>query len=122
MHGAAYEYRILRPTPVAFWVKVVVGADEALTDALADRIRKAVVDDFSGRGAHSGNPRVGLADTVYASRFYCSIVHVPVQRMVTLTIALGDSPDSLSFGDVLDVRGDQEPAMTAENVIVEQAS
>ena len=90
-----------------------------IDDALRARITAAVLADFGGENADSGNPRVGLASTVYASRFYVAVTAAGVKNLYGIGIRLGDSGD---YGPVQPIRGDQEPVMSGDNVIIEVAS
>jgi uncharacterized phage protein gp47/JayE len=116
--NAVYEYNIQRPATVGFWVSVELGSSEILTPDLEDRIKKAVVNDFLGNDEKTANPRVGLASTVYASRFYNCITNIPVRNLLSVTIALGDSVTNDDFYDMIVIRGDQEPTLSEGNVIV----
>jgi hypothetical protein len=114
--GGSYVYRILRPAAVPFWVKVRLGPGEDIGAESAGRIRKAVLDDFNGLGRH---PRLGLASEVYASRFYIPVLDTGVSDLTDITIALGPAPEG--FADRVSVRGDQEPALALDSVLVERA-
>lgn len=118
-YNATYFYRILRPEPVGFWVRVEVKKSEALTPTVIAKIKEAVLSDFLGENDHTGQPRLGLASDAYASRFYHAIAAVSdVQNLLRVRLALGDSPQEADFQDYLTIRGDQEPVMTGEQVIV----
>ena len=96
-----------------------MGEDCAVSDAVAAGVRQAVLDDFYGRHATSGNARVGLASRTYASRFYAPAMTVPgVKNVHSVEIALGQSQTGLVFKDALDVRGDQEPVLSLDNVLI----
>lgn len=117
--GAVYDYKILRPQAVNFWVRVTMGADCAVSDSVAAAVRQAVLEDFYGRHATSGNARVGLASRTYASRFYAPAMTVPgVKNVHSVEIALGQTKTGLVFKDALDVRGDQEPVLSLDNVLI----
>jgi uncharacterized phage protein gp47/JayE len=118
MGGAVYEYKILRPASVNFWVRVTLGESEDLTPDLEAKIKQAIVDDFSGQSKVPANPRVGLASKVYASRFYASLTEGIVENLLSITIALGETVEAGDYGDSVTIRGDQEPAMSAANVTV----
>ena len=122
MSGAVYEYRIMRPDTVNFWVKVTLGSPEELSNELTKEIKDAVVKDFAGLSLVSGNPRVGLASTVYASRFYACVTGTQVRNLLTVTIALGETVTGTDYGDSVTIRGDQEPALSEDNVTVEVQS
>lgn len=114
-----YTYKILRPEPVNFWVRVTLGVQGSVSDAVAKNLRETVHNDFYGRNLASGNPRVGLASTVYASRFYAAAMEVQgISDVRKVEIATGPNKNGLVFSDVLHVPGHAEPVMSAENVII----
>ena len=117
--GALYQYKILRPDLANFRVKVTLGGSEALTPALAASVKRAVVDDFNGASPETGNPRIGLASTVYSSRFYRAVLEAGVRNLYEIKIALGDDSP---LGPVAEIRGDQEPVISPDNVDVEVQS
>jgi uncharacterized phage protein gp47/JayE len=114
--GLSYQYLIMRPESVQFWVKVTLGDSEVLTTDLEARIKAAVVGDFNGTNVETGNPRAGLAQTIYASRFYCAVLAAGTRNLYGIEVALGDTP---AYGPVVEILGDQEPAISADNVTVE---
>lgn len=120
--NAVYEYLIMRPTPVNFWVKVTLGKGSALTESQKAAIIEAVSSDFYGRNVNSGNARVGLASTVYASRFFCPVLHIEgITNILSIEIALSASTPS-SYLDVVTINGNQEPVLSNDTVTVIVAS
>ena len=115
-----YEYKILRPDPINFWIRVTLGAGSTLTPIQITEIQQALFDDFYGLNTTSGNSRVGLASTVYASRFYCPALAVEgVRNIRSIEIALGDvEPDPEDYLDVVTINGDQEPTIAMSNISV----
>lgn len=113
-----YTYLILRPTPINFWVRITVS--EQLTATTIAAIKQAVFDDFYGINAQSGNRRVGLASTVFASRFYCPVLAVDgVRAVISIEIALSvNKPSASGYGDSVTIRGDQEPVLATSNIDV----
>ena len=113
-HNAIYEFKILRPETVNFWIQVTLGAQKDITQGVVDALKKALYDDFYGQG---DNPRVGLAQTVYASRFYCPAISVPgIKNIFSIEVAL--SNDSPSYSEVVTINGDQEPTLSLANISV----
>jgi len=114
-----YKYKILRPDPVNFWVHVVLGAGTILTAYQVAAIRQAIYRDFFGLNSASiENKRIGLASTVYASRFFGPVLAVEgIRNIQTIQVALSEEPP-MGFFDVLTVNGDQEPTITASNISV----
>ena len=99
--GVAYEYKICRPETVNFHVRITLGSTEIVTPALVAGIKKAVVDDFNGASEETGNPRIGLASTVYASRFYCAVLSAGTKNLYKIEVALGDDPQYAAVAEIL---------------------
>jgi hypothetical protein len=112
--GAVYEFRILRPDTVNFWVRVKLDGEDVMTPALEAAIKEAVSAEFHGQGK---GPRVGLASVTYASKFYCPVLDLGVKGLKEVTVALGAAPGT--WADKVTIRGDQEPVLSVDNVIVE---
>ena len=105
----------MRPETVPFYVQVAIPNASALSQATKNAIASAVVEDFLGRWDRYGNTRVGLASTVYASRFYPVVMDVEgVIQLSGIEIKLGDG----AFSDSITIDADQEPVMTVENVTI----
>lgn len=118
-HNAVYNYKIMRPEPVNFWINVVLGAGDPPSGAVVAALKQALFNDFYGLNV---NPRVGLATNVYASRFYCPAVNVPgVVSINRIEVALGDTQPT-EFFDAVMIRGDQEPVLSMANILVSQAT
>lgn len=112
----SYTYKILRPAPTTFRIRVTLGTDTALTESQRSGLRNNLLDDFYGNNATTGNPRVGMASKVYASRFYCPALSSDgVKSVHKVEIALGDSVTP-AFTDVIEIRGDQEPTLVVQHV------
>jgi hypothetical protein len=119
LNGATYQYKILRPYLMNFWVRVILGTDEPVTETLIAKIKEAINRDFHGLDSNTQNPRVGLASTVFASRFYCSVLNVPVKNLSKISIGLGELITNVVFSELVVINGDQEPVLSENNVIVE---
>lgn len=115
--GVTYTYLIMRPTPVEFWVQVTLGNSNAVTVDIINDIKRAVYNNFNGLSSSS---RVGLAQTVYASRFYCSVSSVSgVISILGIKIYLGSTPpDASDYVDVITINGDQMPTMDLDSTTV----
>ncbi|MGL4208295.1 MAG: baseplate J/gp47 family protein [Candidatus Adiutrix sp.] len=114
-HNAVYRYRIVRPRPVNFHLKVTLGSGQM--GNFSSEIKNAVFNNFYGLLNHDGQSRVGLAKTVYASRFYGAVMGVSgVQQLHSIDIALGDFPTN--YGQVIDINADQEPVLSRDNITV----
>lgn len=118
-HNALYTFLILRPTTINFWVQVTLGGTAAETDAsVIERLKQSIFQDFNGQNTTTGNPRVGLASTVYASRFFAAATAVDrVDNIVSIGIALSSGAPS-SYANVVNIQGDQEPVLSVNNISV----
>lgn len=113
-HNAVYDYLVMRPDTVNFWIKVTIGQQSGITQAVIDALKLALFNDFQGSGESS---RVGLASMVFASRFYCPANAVPgVKNVLSIEVAL--SNDTPAFADVVTINGNQEPVMSIDNILV----
>lgn len=113
-NNATYTYRITRPSAESLKVKIEFFADNLGADIVTE-IKKAVVADILGQGA---NDRIGLAETVYASRFYAVVQGVTASPIKTITVALGSG----SFGASVDVPATKEPTTAQSDVTVVQGA
>ena len=78
-------------------------------------LQTALVNDFYGLDENSGNVRVGLAQTVYASRFSVAAIKTAgVVDLVSIEVALGSG----AFASYVDIPASVEPVLTATNVTV----
>lgn len=117
-HNAIYEYKIMRPETVNFWIKVTLGNGSSPTSAQMVALKEAIYQDFYGLNLASGNARIGLASTVYASRFYRSAMAVEgVNSIQSIEIALSANTPG-TYADVLIIHGDQEPVTSTANIAV----
>ena len=113
-----YTYQIERPQPIAFNVKVTIKTTDSTPENIETIIKTAILNDFNGLG-ESKNMRVGMAQTVYASRFYCPVISSGVQDLVSIEIALGDtSSDSVLWADSVTINANQAPTLDENNITV----
>lgn len=118
-HNAVYDYLIMRPNPINFWLKVVLGPGATITEAMTVALKEALYQDFYGLNLQSGNPRIGLAQTVYASRFYCPALEMGVKSIKEIQISLKQTtPATGDYVDVLNINGNQEPVLDMANISV----
>lgn len=119
--NAVYRYLILRPDTVNFWVKVRLGAGETVTQQIQYAVRLAVYQEFLGENDHTQDPRVGLAQEIYASRFVHAVTAVPgVVSLINIQVALQDEqPTDDKYVDRLTINGDQEPVISLDQIIIE---
>lgn len=121
-HNAVYTYKIMRPETVNFWIKITLGKGSVLTREAEEALKTALCQDFYGLNMISGNGRIGLASTIYASRFYSAALASlsgsgGSQNIQSIEIALGaDAPGN--YADVVTINGDQEPTTSTANISI----
>lgn len=111
--GMTHDYKIIRPEPKAVKLYIRVQYTTEM-DADVDKLIKDVVyDDFIGMG---GNPSVGLAETVYASRFSVCIIKIAeVKGLISIQIGFKDG----ELGDSITINANEYPTITKEDIEVE---
>lgn len=109
-----YTYNIERPAPLPFGVRVTIRKTGSMPYDITERIREVIFADFNGQGG--GGLRVGMAQNVYASRFYCPVLGVGVQDLQSIEIAAPLSGGQ--WGDRVTVNADQEPVLDAGDITV----
>lgn len=107
-YNARYVYRIIRPTTSDFHVKVTF-FDEDMNANTKEAVQEAIVSDFLGE---LSNPRVKLATTVYASRFYQCVQNVTDSPVKDILIGVGDG----GLGTSVDIPANVSPTLTASLV------
>ncbi len=107
--GTEYTYPITIPTNTNIFVQVTLFTT-SIGESLQQAIANAIVSDAAGEGS---NPRVGLAQTLYGSRFWSVVLgqtNIPIQSVkVALGVASG-------FADSIVINANVEPVIVAENV------
>jgi uncharacterized phage protein gp47/JayE len=113
--NATYSYEIVRPTPTDVHIAVEINRTEATSATVEQDIKDAIIADFNGQDSNSGNTRIGLAQTVYASRFSVPVIKTAgVQNLVGITIGLGSG----SMGASIEIPGDVEPTISSADITV----
>lgn len=110
-----YTYSIERPAPLAFAVRVTLRLTPTTPQDIEQQIKDAVLADFNGAGPHD-NLRVGTAQEVYASRFYCAVIGAGVQNLVSIEIAAPASGGT--WGPSVTVNADQAPVLSADDISI----
>lgn len=110
-----YTYRIERPAPLAFAVRATLRLTPTTPQDIEQKIKDAVLADFNGAGPHD-NLRVGTAQEVYASRFYCAVIGAGVQNLVSIELAAPATGGT--WGPSVTVNADQSPVLDADNIQV----
>ena len=105
-----YEYKIIRPTSVAFKIQLTCYS-KSLSDVSKAKIKQALLNDFNGQGA---NDRVGMAETVYSNRFWAAVIGTDASVPLTaIEIGLGASP---TYATSVSINGNQSPTMGADDI------
>lgn len=113
-----YSYQIERPQTVPFNVKATIQATSSTPENIETLIKSAILNNFNGLGGQ-GDTRVGMARTVYASRFYCPIIAAGAQNLISVEIALGDvSEDDAGWADSVTINANQAPALDENDILV----
>jgi uncharacterized phage protein gp47/JayE len=107
--GATYSYSILRPTATTLSVKVIFAS--AIPEAEQDAVRSAILADANGEGSL---PRIGLAQRLYASRFWQAIAGASDTPLATVQVALGEG----AFSDSVTIDADVEPVISESSIII----
>ena len=110
-----YTYEILRPTPQSVQVQVTIRMTDSTASTIEADIKAAVVADFYGNDTNSGNVRVGLAETLYASRFSVAVIMTAkAVDLVSIQVAL----DGGELSNYITIPADVEPVLTEDDVTV----
>lgn len=110
-----YTYPIIVPKNTNCYVKVTFFASSMDAGDQAAVIA-AVVADAEGQGK---NARVGMAQTLYGSRFWSAVLGVTSVPVKSIQLRLGESG---SFSDSIQINADVEPVISASTVSIEFAS
>ena len=94
--------------------RVTIRKTGSTANDITEKIRAAILADFNGEG--SGALRVGMAQNVYASRFYCPVLGVGVQDLQSIEIAAPLSGGQ--WADRVTVNADQEPVLDADDITI----
>ena len=115
--GAAYSYGIIRPDETDVFITVRYHETDTTPAGIEAAIKQAVYRDFYGENEDSGNVRVGMAQTLYASRFAVAVVKT-AQVPDLVSIEVGFSRSSMGSSIVID--GWTEPVLQFANIEVEK--
>lgn len=110
-NNAVYTYNILRPTVTAVKMTVTIKQTDATPNTIVTDIKNALLADFYGQGENS---RVGMASTLYASRFYPVVIAAGASDFISLQVALGSG----ALASYIDINANIEPALDANDITV----
>lgn len=108
--GVEYTFPIIVPTNTNVFVQVTLFA-QSIGESLQQAIANAIVADAAGENKNV--PRVGLAQTLYGSRFWSVVLgqtNIPIKSVL---VALGSAS---GFADSIVINADIEPVIVAENI------
>lgn len=110
-----YTYYIERPEPVEFGIRVTIGLTDATPADIRRRIVDALIADFNGLGPH-GNLRIGAAQDVYASRFYCPVIESGARKLASIEISFPYNAGE--WADNVAIPADQTPVLDSANISI----
>ncbi len=109
--NARYTYPIIVPTATNVYVRVTFFTD-SMDSVTQDAVKDAIVADAAGQ---STNARVGLASTLYGSRFWSSVLKQTTTPIKNIQVALGSAEN---FSDSLAINADVEPVISSATVSI----
>ena len=110
--NAVYRYKITRPTDKNLKIKVSFFG-KPVNDFVQAQIKQSILDDCLGKNA---NDRIRLASTVYSDRFYAAVKQVTDEPIKEITFALGDEARPEDFKNALEIKAEEEPVISIENI------
>jgi len=113
--GVVNNYKIVRPSPAPVYLSVTINKTAQTPATVTQDIKNAIIADANGSDSNSGNTRIGMGQTIYASRFTVAIVKTAgVNDLESVYIGTSASPT----GNSVTMDADEEPIITAENIEV----
>ena len=101
-----------RPQNVDVKIQVTVDAKTGVSDDVICLIKQAIINNFN---TTVGSERITIGQTIYASRFYCSITSVGI-NIISVEIGLLNG----SYGDLVSFNLNQLPVLSPSNITVIQ--
>lgn len=111
-----YQFNIERPENVNFGVKISIKLTPSTIQNVGEKIRENIIADFNGLGDH-GNSRIGTAQEIFASRFYCAAISAGVQNLVGIEIAF--PYEDASWVQNVAINANQYPVLDASAIEIE---
>ena len=110
-----YTYQIERPEEMAFQFRVTIRLTDFTTSEAESTVRQAILDEFNGNGPH-GTPRVGMAQEIFASRFFCSVVAVAnISSLESILMRTGDDQE---WVENIVINANQAPVLDESDIII----
>lgn len=114
-NNAVYAYNIIRPVTQAVSIVVTIDFMSTLNASYATDIKNAILADFNGTNTDSGNTRVTMGQTVYASRFSTAVLTTAqVSSLYSITIGLNGGAQS----NVIAIPAYVMPTLSASDITV----
>ena len=113
--GVVNTYQIVRPSATPLYIAVTINKTVQTPSTVTQDIKNAIIADANGSDTNSGNTRIGVGQTIYASRFTVAIVKTAgVNDLESVYIGTSASPTGTS----VTMDADEEPVITAANIEV----
>lgn len=114
--------RFSRPTDKAVGIKVSIRKNDDTPPNAEEAIKEAVYNNFYGLTNEYVNNqpllRVVGGDTLYASRFYFSLLNSGFNEILSVQVALPCDADSPEYGNVVQVPINVNPTLSTDNITV----
>lgn len=113
-----YTYRIERPMQTRFGIRVKIRLINGTPGNIVALLKEALTAEFNGLGTHC-NLRVGMAQNVVSSRFYCAGVEaggIGIED-IDLAFPVTDNAEP-TYTDIVTVNANQEPTLSASDIVI----
>ena len=118
--GQTYTFYIIEPTNTDVKVNVTVDYYDDINADLTSIVQNAIIADFYGENADSGNRRVTLGEKLFASRFSTAVLVTagcPTLKSITVALGSGAAADNITIpANVLPVISAADITVTVANV------
>jgi uncharacterized phage protein gp47/JayE len=111
--GVTHTYYIERPTATAAGIAVNIRQSPGLPQTIEEDIKKAVLSNWDGRA--QDYPRVRMAQTLYASRFYKSVIDAGVSDLINIQLSY---PLGADLAESVDIPANQMPTLGENDITV----
>lgn len=109
--GTTYTYSIVRPTATTLGVKIIFA--RALSEGEQEKVKASIIADANGEGI---NPRIGVAQRLYASRFWEAIRDATDAPLASVRVRLGNSGE---YSEAVTINADVEPVISDASIVIE---
>lgn len=105
-NGSLNDYYYTVPTLSEVYVKVTT---ESGANYIPASVQQAIIDNFTG---NADNFRLKMGDTVYASRFYQSVLDAGLTQLIKIELSL----DGVTYSDNISFNLNQMPSIAANDI------